>query len=77
MLLGYLFTPVAVMATLTVPWWIPFVMAVPLLVDGFTQLWKWRKSTNTLRFITGLTFGVGQALLISTIVWTFVQWIEG
>jgi uncharacterized membrane protein len=27
-------------------------------VDGITQLWKWRESNNTLRFITGFTFGL-------------------
>ncbi len=75
-LLGYLLTPITVLASLIIPLWIPLVMAIPMIIDGFTQAWKWRKSTNTLRFITGLLFGVGQALLISTVVWTFVQLIE-
>ena len=35
----------------------------PLLIDGFTQLWKWRASTNILRILTGVTSGIGLCLL--------------
>lgn len=68
MLLGYLLSPFTLIASVKVPIWLPIVMAIPLLIDGFTQRWKWRKSNNPVRFITGLVFGVGQSLLISTIV---------
>lgn len=74
-LIGYLFVPIAVFAALVVPIWLPLLMAVPLIMDGFTQRWKWRTSTNTLRFITGILFGVGQALLISTLVWSIADWV--
>lgn len=74
-LLGYFLVPVAVLASIRIPIWIPFLMAVPLIIDGFTQLWKWRVSTNMIRFITGLLFGMGQALLISTVVWNMVDWV--
>lgn len=74
-LIGYLLVPITVLSMMVVPLWLPFLMALPLLIDGFTQLWKWRKSNNTLRFLTGLLFGSGQALFISTAVWTVVNWI--
>lgn len=74
-LLGYMFVPVAVLVPLVVPLWLPFLMAVPLLMDGFTQRWKWRTSTNTLRFFTGLLFGIGQAIFISTVVWSIASWV--
>jgi uncharacterized membrane protein len=73
MLLGYLFMPFAVIASITIPMWIPIAMALPLLIDGFTQRWKWRISSNPVRFITGLLFGIGQSLFISTIVWSVVE----
>lgn len=74
-LLGYLFVPVTVLASVVVPLWIPVIMAIPLILDGFTQLWKWRESNNALRFVTGLLFGIGQAMLISSVVWHIVEWI--
>lgn len=75
MLLGYLFVPITVLFSVVVPLWLPLLMMIPLLIDGFTQHWKWRSSTNVKRFVTGLLFGAGQALLISTVVWTLVDWI--
>lgn len=73
MLLGYLFMPFAVFSSINIPIWIPITMAIPLLIDGFTQRWKWRKSSNPVRFLTGLLFGIGQSLLISTVVWSIVE----
>jgi uncharacterized membrane protein len=32
---------------------------IPLAIDWLTQTWKWRKSNNTLRFITGNILGIG------------------
>lgn len=40
------------------------VLAIPILVDGFTQLFKLRKSNNILRLITGLIGGFGTGVLI-------------
>jgi uncharacterized membrane protein len=42
----------------------------PLLVDGFTQKWEWRRSTNMLRLLTGLLCGMGLSLGIVL----FSQW---
>jgi len=76
MLLGYLFVPFAIFSSIIVPLWIPLLLISPLLADGFTQRWKWRTSNNRLRFVTGLLFGIGQSLLISTVVWTVVLFIK-
>ncbi|PEC22651.1 DUF2085 domain-containing protein [Bacillus cereus] len=47
-----------------------FCAQIPLLIDGFTQKWKWRSSTNLLRVITGILSGNGMGLLISSsIIW--------
>jgi len=74
MLLGYVVLPFVLIASVKVPIWLPFVMAIPLLIDGFTQRWKWRRSNNLFRFVTGLIFGIGQSLLISYIVLHLVAW---
>ncbi len=37
--------------------WITLSMMIPLVVDGITQLFGFRASTNDLRLITGLLFG--------------------
>jgi len=75
MLVGYLFFPIFLIMNLAMPIWIPVAMAIPLLIDGFTQRWKWRKSSNTLRFFTGIVFGVGQSMFISTAILTLVEWV--
>ncbi|PGO32423.1 hypothetical protein CN984_06655 [Bacillus cereus] len=47
-----------------------FFTQIPLLIDGFTQKWKWRGSTNLLRVTTGLLSGNGMGLFIaSSIIW--------
>ncbi|MDN4492741.1 DUF2085 domain-containing protein [Ureibacillus aquaedulcis] len=76
MLLGYILMPFALLASVSIPLWIPIAMVIPLLMDGFTQRWKWRTSNNFIRFVTGLLFGIGQSLLISTIVWQIVNWLS-
>lgn len=75
MLLGYLFTPIAVFAQIQVSIWIPIFLTIPLLIDGFTQKWKWRTSNNVVRVITGLMFGIGQSIFISTVVWGLTDWL--
>lgn len=73
MLIGYLSTPIFIGISFTTSIWIPVLLATPLLMDGFTQRWKWRKSTNGLRFLTGILFGIGQGMLISTMVCNLVN----
>lgn len=35
------------------------VLALPMAIDGFTQLWGWRSSDVELRTLTGALFGLG------------------
>lgn len=40
------------------------ILIIPCAVDGFTQLFQWRESNNTLRFVTGFMAGIGMMMLI-------------
>ncbi|WP_409299393.1 DUF2085 domain-containing protein [Peribacillus sp. SCS-26] len=75
MLIGYLFLPLILILPVHSPFWLCFLLMCPLLIDGFTQRWKWRESTNALRFITGLLFGIGQSLFISASFHWFVGFL--
>lgn len=44
-------------------WWISIFLLIPTIVDGGTQAYCNRESNNTLRFITGLLFGIGLSSL--------------
>ena len=47
-----------------------FFAQIPLLIDGFTQKWKWRSSSNLLRITTGVLSGNGMGLFISSsVIW--------
>ncbi|MFN8481764.1 MAG: DUF2085 domain-containing protein [Anaerolineae bacterium] len=41
------------------PWWGLILFAIPIAVDGLSQLPGWRESTPLLRVITGALFGIG------------------
>ena len=43
---------------------ISMVLMVPVAIDGFTQYFGPRESTNTLRFITGLSSGFNTGVII-------------
>jgi len=49
---------------LFVPMFVLGLICLPLLIDGFTQLFNIRKSNNLLRFISGILFAVGILLLL-------------
>jgi len=36
---------------------------IPMVIDGTTQLFGWRKSNNSLRFLTGFLAGIGIVFL--------------
>lgn len=72
-LLGYGAVPVFLFCQIEKPLILFLLLSIPMLLDGFTQKWGWRESNNTLRFVTGLGFGVGQALLVSWLVWGLVD----
>ena len=40
------------------------IMVIPLIVDGFSQLFNYRESNNAIRLITGILFGFGMTILI-------------
>ncbi|PEL13072.1 DUF2085 domain-containing protein [Bacillus sp. AFS017336] len=63
-LVGYLLLPILFMFSSFLYWWYIPILMIPLLVDGYTQKWKWRESNNVLRFITGLLFGIAHTILI-------------
>ena len=57
-LTGYFISPVMCLVdskTITIAF---FTFTLLMAVDGFTQLWGLRESTNLLRFITGLGWGI-------------------
>ncbi|WPS85457.1 DUF2085 domain-containing protein (plasmid) [Brevibacillus halotolerans] len=72
-LAGYLTAPIFVCMHFIASYYLIGLLLLPMLIDGFTQLWKWRTSNNILRFLTGISFGSGQALFISNVVWFLVQ----
>ena len=44
-----------------------FLLLIPMLIDGFSQAFGWRDSTNQLRLITGFLFGLGMAPVLEMI----------
>lgn len=55
-------------AIVDLQWWmILLIVAVglaPMAMDGFTQLWGWRESSNSLRLITGFIAGFTCGIII-------------
>lgn len=45
-------------------WWLWVLAALPMALDGFTQLFGLRESNLALRIITGMLFGLGTALFV-------------
>lgn len=51
---------------------ISMALMVPVAIDGVTQYFGPRESTNTLRFITGFIGGIGLIIFLKIIVrWVF------
>ena len=48
-------------------------MIIPTFFDGITQFFGFRKSTNILRFSTGLIAGVGLGILVKTLKWMLIS----
>jgi len=46
---------------------IAFLMMIPAFLDGFTQLVGSRESDNKLRLLTGLSGGVGLAIIVKAV----------
>ncbi len=47
------------------------IIMIPVAIDGFTQYFGLRESTNTLRFITGFVGGIGLIIFFKIII----RWI--
>ena len=48
----------------TLPLFALGLICLPLLIDGFTQLFGLRKSNNPLRFVSGILFAVGIMMIL-------------
>jgi uncharacterized membrane protein len=51
------------------------LLNIPMLLDGFTQIKKWRVSNNLVRSLTGLLSGVGMSIIIISLAVNLVQFI--
>jgi len=40
------------------------LLMIPTAVDGSTQLFKWRESSNVIRVVTGFLCGIGYGLIL-------------
>lgn len=65
-LLGHLLIPLFFIYS--IPFYIGFLLQIPMIVDGYTQLKKWRTSNHILRFLTGVISGAGLSILIVAFV---------
>lgn len=63
-LLGHLSIPFLLLLDIHLSLYLGIILNIPMIVDGYTQLKKWRTSNNTLRTITGLLSGFGQSIII-------------
>lgn len=63
--IGYIsiFVFAAFRAHFSVIW--SLALIIPAVLDGITQAWCRRESTNMLRLITGIMFGVGVSSLVA------------
>ncbi len=57
-LMGYLLSPVMYLADSKIITTTFVTFTLLMMIDGFTQLYGLRESTNLLRFITGLGWGI-------------------
>lgn len=51
-----------------IPWWLWLLLALPMALDGTTQMFGWRESTWELRLITGILFGGGTVWFVLPLV---------
>ncbi len=52
---------------------ISIILMVPTAIDGLTQYYGPRESTNTIRFITGFIGGIGLIMFLKIILWWFIN----
>ena len=47
---------------------ISMILMIPVAIDGFTQYFGPRESTNTIRFITGFIGGIGLIIFLKIVI---------
>jgi uncharacterized membrane protein len=62
--IGYLFVIPLMLTHIHIAFWYGIFLNAPMFMDGFTQKWGWRTSTNALRVVTGLLSGLGMSIII-------------
>lgn len=79
MLIGLTFVLPFAMLQFFPPWWQGVIICLglnlPLVLDGGTQAFGMRTSTNLLRSVTGLLSGIGLSVFITSMSFTLVMWI--
>ncbi|WP_442638213.1 DUF2085 domain-containing protein [Rossellomorea marisflavi] len=73
-LVGFLFLPLFLLSPL--PIYLGFILQVPMVLDGWTQLKGWRTSTNPIRSVTGLMSGIGLSIGISGFFWLILSLLD-
>jgi uncharacterized membrane protein len=63
-LLGMILGLVLYLAGIKIPLLVSLLFIIPLIIDGFTQLFEWRMSNNGLRLVTGILFSFGVIFLV-------------
>lgn len=64
LVIGYLVYPFMLFRLIEISLLMNVIFQLPMLIDGGTQAWSLRESNNTLRFLTGVLSGVGQAGIV-------------
>ena len=49
------------------------ILMIPVAIDGVTQYFGPRESTNNLRFVTGFIGGIGLIIFLKTILWWIIN----
>lgn len=57
-------------------WKSSFVLMIPIIIDGVTQLKGLRQSNNSLRFITGFLGGIGAGMIIFPVYFKLIIWLK-
>jgi len=67
-LIGFFISLFLIIFRIEISLLILMILCIPLLIDGFSQLFGWRKSNNIIRFLTGFIFGIAEIPLINQIL---------
>ena len=65
---GFMVAIVLLILKIKIPLVLSVPMLSPLILDGFTQLFGLRSSTNLLRLLTGIIFSIGLLPIVEVVV---------